>query len=91
MGGYVKRCLGIKAYVKLENPNGQRIQKLFLGNEEMQPARYYRAAFITEQAVPKKYGRNRKPQSDRVIDAMVVYLTKHCPLNSELKGTFIAV
>ncbi len=29
MGGYVKRCLGLTVYFKIENPAGQRIQKIF--------------------------------------------------------------
>jgi 2',3'-cyclic-nucleotide 2'-phosphodiesterase (5'-nucleotidase family) len=49
MGGYVKRCLGLNVYFKLENPSGHRIQKLFAGNEEVQPDRYYTAAFVTPQ------------------------------------------
>jgi 2',3'-cyclic-nucleotide 2'-phosphodiesterase (5'-nucleotidase family) len=91
MGGYVKRCLGLKAYIKLENPRGRRIQKLFIGNEEVQTNRYYKAAFITDQAVPEKYGRNRKNQSDRIIDAMLTYMAKHRPLKAEPKDTFVAV
>lgn len=31
MGGYVKRCLGLTVYFKIENPSGHRIQKLFVG------------------------------------------------------------
>jgi sulfur-oxidizing protein SoxB len=45
MGGYVKQCLGLKVYFKLENPKGHRIQKLFLG-KEVQANRYYKAALI---------------------------------------------
>jgi 2',3'-cyclic-nucleotide 2'-phosphodiesterase (5'-nucleotidase family) len=33
MGGYVKRCLGLKLYVKFENPPGSRIQQFFVGAE----------------------------------------------------------
>ena len=40
MGGYVKRCLGLFVYFKIENPPGHRIQKLFIGNEEVNPERY---------------------------------------------------
>ena len=91
MGGYVKRCLGLKAYIKLENSMGHRIQKLFIGSEEVQANRYYKAAFITDQAVPEKYGRNRKNQSERIIDAMLTYTAKHRPLKEEHKDTFVAV
>ena len=91
MGGYVKRCLGLNVYFKIENPSGIRIQKLFVGNEEIQPDKYYSAAFVTMQGVPEKYGRNRNNQSERSIDAMRKYLAKHSPVSAELRGTFIAV
>jgi hypothetical protein len=60
MGGYVKRCLGLNVYFKIENPSGQRIQKIFAGNEKVQPGQYYTAAFVTPQGVSQKYGRNRE-------------------------------
>jgi hypothetical protein len=41
--------------------------------------------------VPEKYGRNRKTQSKRVIDALREYLAKHRSIRAELRGTFIAV
>jgi 2',3'-cyclic-nucleotide 2'-phosphodiesterase (5'-nucleotidase family) len=91
MGGYVKRCLGLNVYFKIENPSGNRIQKLFVGNEEIQADKYYSAAFVTMQGVPQKYGRNRENRSERVIDAMKKYLANHRPIRSELRGTYIAV
>ncbi len=91
MGGYVKRCLGLNVYFKIENPSGSRIQKIFAGNEEMQPDQYYNAAFVTLQGVLQKYGRNRENQSERIIDAMRKYLSNHRPVRAELRGTFIAV
>jgi len=91
MGGYVKRCLGLNVFFKIENPSGNRIQKLFVGSEEIQVDKYYSAAFVTMQGVPQKYGRNRKNQSERIIDAMRKYLTTHRPVHAELRGTYIAV
>jgi sulfur-oxidizing protein SoxB len=91
MGGYVKRGLGLTVYLKIENPPGQRIQRVFVGNEEIQPGRSYTAAFVTEQGVAHKYGRQRESHSERAIDAMRAYLAKHRPLRAELRGTFVAV
>ncbi len=91
MGGYVKRCLGLNVYFKIENSSGNRIQKLFIGNKEVQPYRYYTAAFVTMQGVPPKYGRHRENRSERVIDTLRAYLVRHHPLYAELKGTFVAV
>jgi 2',3'-cyclic-nucleotide 2'-phosphodiesterase (5'-nucleotidase family) len=91
MGGYVKRCLGLRVYFKIENPHGHRIQKILVGDEDIRSDRYYTATFITEQAVPKKYGRNRENRFERIIDTLRTYLAKHRPLRAELKDTFVAV
>lgn len=91
MGGYVKRGLGFNAYIKIENPPGQRVQQVFVGDEEVQPERHYSAAFVTEQGVAQKYGRNRHHHTERGIDALKAYLGRHRPLRAELRGTFVAV
>ena len=91
MGGYVKRCLGLNLYFKIENPPGHRIQKLFIGNEEVDTERYYTAAYVTLQGVPQKYGRNRENKSESIIDAMQTYLINNSLLHAELRGTFTAV
>jgi S-sulfosulfanyl-L-cysteine sulfohydrolase len=91
MGGYVKRCMGLHAYIKIENPSGLRIQKLFVGNEEIRDDKYYPATFVTMQGVPEKYGRNREDHSETAIDALCKYLSKHRPIRAELRGTFTAV
>lgn len=91
MGGYVKRCLGLNVYFKIENPSGNRIQKLFVGNEEIQVDKYYSAAFVTMQGVPQKYGRNRENRPEHIINVLRTYLSSHRPLYAELRGTFIAV
>jgi sulfur-oxidizing protein SoxB len=91
MGGYIKRCLGLNVYFKIENPPGHRIQKIFAGDEELQPSFYYTAAFVTSQGVPEKYGRNRENMSGRIINAMRTYLARHRPIHAELRGTFVAV
>jgi sulfur-oxidizing protein SoxB len=90
MGGYVKRCLGITAHIKIENPAGLRIQKLYVGNEEVRPGEVYKAAFITEQGVPRKYGRNRQNLPDHAVEAMRTYLSRHDPVEAPLRGTFLA-
>jgi 2',3'-cyclic-nucleotide 2'-phosphodiesterase (5'-nucleotidase family) len=91
MGGYVKRSLGLNLYFKIENPPGHRIQKLFAGDVEVQPGRYYTAAFVTSQGVPQQYGRNRENRSERIIDTLRTYLVAHRPLYAEFRGTFVAV
>lgn len=91
MGGYVKRGLGFNASIKIENPYGTRVQQVFVGDEELQPGRYYSAVFVTEQGVAQKYGRNRQHHTQRSIEALKTYSTRHRPLSAELRGTFVAV
>jgi hypothetical protein len=91
MGGYVKRSLGFNVYIKIENPLGQRVQQVFVGDEELQPGRYYPTTFVTEQGVAGKYGRNRQHHTERSVEALRSYLAVHSPLRAELRGTFVAV
>jgi 2',3'-cyclic-nucleotide 2'-phosphodiesterase (5'-nucleotidase family) len=91
MGGYVKRAMGLKVTFKVENPSGQRIQQVFVGEEEVQPSRVYDAAFVTEQGVPEKYGHNRQKQAAHAIPALRKYVERHSPLEIGLLGSFVLV
>ncbi len=91
MGGYVKRGLGFNVYIKIENPPGQRVQQIFIGDEPLQSGRPYPTAFVTEQGVAHKYGHNRRQHPDRIIEALRVYLASQHPLRAELRDTFVAV
>ncbi|PVY42231.1 bifunctional metallophosphatase/5'-nucleotidase [Pontibacter virosus] len=91
LGGFVKRSLGLKAFIKIEAPKGNRIQKLFINGEELDPQRRYKAAFVTEQGVPEKYGTQRETTGIKAIKAMKLYLQKHSPVDIRLLGTFSAV
>lgn len=91
MGGYVKRCLGLTAYIKIENPPGTRVQKLFVGDDEVRPDQVYRAAYLSEQAVAANYGRNRQDLSQSTHDAMRAYLEKHKPASAELRGSVAVI
>lgn len=91
MGGYIKRGLGLTVYVKIENPNGQRIQQVFVGNEPLEISRTYHAAFVTEQGVARKYGRQRSELNIHAVEAMQAYLAKHNPSYAELRGTYFVV
>ena len=91
MGGYIKRGLGLTVYIKIENPIGQRIQQVFVGNEPLDRARTYHAAFVTDQGVAKKYGRQRAQMKIHAVEAMQTYLSKHKPSYAELRGTYNVV
>ena len=87
MGGYVKRCLGLKVYMKIENPKRMRIQHLFVGNEKVEKENVYEAAFVTVQGVPRKYGENRQQLPIHAIDAMKQYIEKCEIIDVQLRQT----
>lgn len=91
MGGYVKRSAGLRAMIKIENPPLHRIQKLFVGEQEVHPKQVYQAAFITEQGVSPGLGQNRQQHEERIIAAMRAYLKKHDPLTVGKWGTFTVI
>ena len=91
MGGYLKRALGLKAYIKAENPAGQRLQKLFIGEQPVLPGRVYQVSFVTEQGVPMKYGRNRQKKGQHAVDTLRSYIQRHTPLQVNHLGTFVLV
>ena len=90
MGGYLKRALGIKAWIKLENPEGRRIQELFLAGETFDPQRVYHVAFVTGQGVPKKYGRDRRDLEISAIQALRDLLAKG-PFADQLPEAFTVI
>ena len=90
MGGYLKRALGISAWIKLENPEGRRIQELFLAGETFDPQRIYHVAFVTGQGVPKKYGRDRRDLEISAIQALRDLLAKG-PFANQLPEAFTVI
>lgn len=91
MGGYVKRCFGLKLYVKFEKPSGSRIQQLFVGAEELEREATHTVAFITSQGVPKTYGKNRRELAICAIDALKHYIKQHPGVNASLRGNVVPV
>lgn len=77
MGGYVKRCLGLNIYFKIENPAGKRIQEFYIGNQKLCLDKVYHACFLTSQGIPEKYGRNSRSLDTTAIEALNLYLAKH--------------
>lgn len=87
MGGYLKRCMGLKMYIKIENPKGMRIQDVFINGEPLDENRYYLASFVTVQGIPMKYGENRRNLDVRALDALRDYVIKSGTVSAELLGT----
>lgn len=54
MGGYLKRFRGLTIYGKLENPSGNRIERVFTPDGLLDADHTYKIAFVTAQGVPKK-------------------------------------
>lgn len=77
MGGYVKRCNGLRILMRIENPPGYRIQEIYFQGRHLEKDKFYKVAFLTEQAVPKKYGKSRTGKGFNAIEAMVKYLEEH--------------
>ncbi len=70
IGGYVKRMRGIKLYLKVENPFGHRIDRVFVADRPVEPDDTYEVAFITEQGVPARFGRDRSSTGVDAITAL---------------------
>jgi 2',3'-cyclic-nucleotide 2'-phosphodiesterase (5'-nucleotidase family) len=87
MGGYVKWCLGLWMFIKIENPVGARIQQLFIGDQLVDLNHNYLAAFVTMQGVPNKYGTNRKNLECHAIDALKQFIEKRDFISVDLNGT----
>lgn len=76
MGGYIKRTSGLRIYFKLENPYGHRLQRIFVGDEELDLKRVYEVVYVTKQAVPETVGHSHKDFGMNAVDAMERLLKK---------------
>lgn len=91
MGGYVKRSMGLILYFKFENPYGQRIQELFIGEEAIEMDKEYETVFVTIQGIPKKYGKNREAMDKNAIEVLRNYIKENNPVSSPLEGNIKGV
>lgn len=90
-GGYTKRCLGMTVYCKIENPNGYRIQEIFVHGERLDPLAYYQVVFVTNQGVPSNYGKHRVDLDIHAIDSLEDLLNQGNPIRADLEGSIIAI
>ena len=91
MGGYVKRCLGLNIYFKVENPAGKRIQEFFVNGKRVNMSKTYSACFVTTQGVPEKYSKDRESLEINAIEALEQYLEKNKSVSAELKRTIVPI
>lgn len=91
MGGYVKRCMGINVYFKIENPAGERIEELFVDGKAVDKDEIYKAVYVSSQGVPAKYGTNRKNLDIHAIDVLKKYLKVKGEIEAPITGTIVAI
>ena len=91
MGGYVKRCIGLHVKMRIENPKGNRIQQIFIGDEPLIKEKSYKASFVTSQGVPEKFGTNRKDMNVKAVEAMATYLKETGDFSPMETNTFSLV
>lgn len=91
MGGYMKRCMGLNLYFKVENPKGHRVQEIFIQEKRLKMDETYHAAYVTSQGVPPHYGKNHKQEDFKAIDAMIKYLDDNPSVKSEIQSTVTAI
>ncbi|MGE5351612.1 MAG: hypothetical protein ACM3P0_05980 [Acidobacteriota bacterium] len=78
-------------YIKIENPNGERVQEVFVRGKKLLPERTYTAAYLTQQGIPEKYGTGKKEAGIKAIEALKLYLGKNRTIHAELCGSVTAV
>ncbi|MCW4011384.1 MAG: bifunctional metallophosphatase/5'-nucleotidase [Candidatus Bathyarchaeota archaeon] len=91
MGGFVKRCLGLNLYFKIENPTGKRITKLFIDGKPVDLNRKYTACYLTEQGVRAGYGSDKRVLDINAVDVLTNYIKDHRVVESPLRNTVNAV
>ncbi|TXT57593.1 MAG: Bifunctional metallophosphatase/5'-nucleotidase [Candidatus Thorarchaeota archaeon] len=91
MGGYVKRCLGLHIYFKIENPKGRRIQDFFIGKERLDRKKTYQACFVTTQGIPERYGSERRDLDIDAIEALRLFLDEKKSVKANLRNAIVAI
>lgn len=74
MGGYVKRCSGLRVNLRIENPKGSRIQEIYFKNAHLDVKQTYLVSFVTSQGVSKDIGTNRTELNLKAVAAITNYL-----------------
>jgi len=91
MGDYVKRCLGLNIYFKIENPRGHRIQDFFVRGIPLEGSKEYRACFVTSQGVPERCGHDRMDLDISAIGSLEDYPHSKEAIDPKIRGTVVAI
>ncbi|WP_291986168.1 bifunctional metallophosphatase/5'-nucleotidase [Luteitalea sp.] len=90
-GGYVKRCRGLELAVKLENPPGERLQEIRVDGARLRANASYTVAFLGEQAVPVRYGADRRDTGVTAEEALRQYVSCRDVVAADRVGTVTLV
>lgn len=77
MGGYIKRCVGLRVNLRIENPKNHRIQEIYFDDKHLELDTYYKVSYVTSQGVPPNIGRNRVDMDIHAVEAMKQFLVSH--------------
>ena len=91
MGGYVKRCGGLRINLRIENPAGHRIQEIYFGERHLNPKEVFKVSFVTSQGVPKNIGKNRREMDMKAVEAMTEFLKTRPRFNVNDNSMFALV
>jgi hypothetical protein len=91
MGGYVKRCMGLNLYFKIENPEGKRINRLFINGKPYSSDKIYRACYVTKQGVRPGFGSNKEDMDIHAIDVLRWYIEENEKVEAPLRNTIVAI
>ncbi len=81
-GGYFTRQAGMNIIARINNPDGFRVEQLFIGRRPYKPDRRYSVVFGGQQVAPKDIGLKRLGPPAR--DVLRDYLARHDPVRAEL-------
>ncbi len=91
MGGYVKRCMGLNLYFKVENPEGRRIERLFIDGKPCRLDDTYRACYVTRQGVRPGFGSGKEDLDVRAVDVLRWYLEENKRVEAPLRNTVVPI
>jgi len=91
MGGYVKRCMGLNLYFKIENPEGSRINRLFINGKPYRPDKKYKACYVTKQGVRTGFGSNKEDLDIKAIEVLKQYIGKNNSVEAPLRNTIVPI
>ena len=91
MGGYVKRCMGLTIFFKIENPTGKRIHSMFVDGKPVDLQKKYRACYLTEQGIRSGYGENKRDLDIHAVDVLKNYIMDNKTVESPITGSINAI